>query len=71
MNTLNKIKLHKPNVQAISTIGDFYSGEVYTFCENCENNIEKNYWYDEDCGTRDTNWFISGLTKDTGKVCVA
>ena len=71
MTTLNKIKLHKPNVQAISIIGDFYDGELFSFCENCENNIEKYYWFDEDCGTRDSVWFISGLTKENGKECVA
>ncbi len=54
MNTLNKIKLHKPNVQAISTIDD----EQFTFCENCEQNIERFFYYDEDCGWRDTKWSI-------------
>ena len=39
MTTLTKY--HKPNVQAISIIGDFYDGELFSFCENCENNIEK------------------------------
>ena len=71
MTTLNKVQFHKPNIQAISTIGDFYSGDVYTFCENCENNIEKNYWYDEDCGTRDTNWFISNSNSKNKEECVA
>jgi len=65
MTTLNKIKLHKPNVQAISTIDD----EQFTFCENCEQNIERFFYYDEDCGWRDVHWFISGSNPNTGKVC--
>ena len=67
MTTLTKIQLHKPNVQAISTTDE----EQFTFCENCENNIEKNYWYDEDCGTRDTNWFISNSNSKNKEECVA
>jgi len=67
MNTLNKLKLHTPNVQAISTGDD----EQFTFCEDCEQNIERFFFYDDDCGWRDSNWFISGQNPNTSKVCVA
>ena len=41
MNTLEKTKCkeHTPNVSAISDVND----SQFTFCENCENNIES-FW---------------------------
>jgi hypothetical protein len=36
-------KSHVPNKSAISEIGD----NQFTFCEECENNIER-YYYDSD-----------------------
>ena len=41
MNTLEKTKCkeHTPNVSAISDVND----SQFTFCENCENNIER-FW---------------------------
>jgi hypothetical protein len=42
MTTLNTMcKEHNPFVPAISEIGD----EQFTFCEVCENNIER--WYND------------------------
>jgi hypothetical protein len=41
MTTLTLCKDHSPMVSAISEIGD----EQFTFCMNCENNIER--WYDD------------------------
>lgn len=42
MTTLNTMcKEHNPFVPAISEIGD----EQFTFCMDCENNIER--WYDD------------------------
>jgi hypothetical protein len=41
MTTLEKTKCkeHTPNVSAISDVND----SQFTFCENCENNIER-FW---------------------------
>ena len=41
MTTLTLCKDHKPMVSAISEIGD----EQFTFCVDCENNIER--WYND------------------------
>ena len=44
MTTLNTLcKDHSPLVSAISEVGD----NQYTFCIDCENNIER-YYYDSD-----------------------
>jgi hypothetical protein len=44
MTTLNTLcKDHTPMVSAISEVGD----NQYTFCMDCENNIER-YYYDSD-----------------------
>jgi hypothetical protein len=44
MTTLNTLcKDHSPMVSAISEVGD----NQYTFCIDCENNIER-YYYDSD-----------------------
>lgn len=49
MTTLNKIENitttcfeHVPHVESISTTG-FYYDTQYTFCEVCENNIDRFY----------------------------
>ncbi len=43
--TINEVcKSHTPNLSAISTTG-FYGDTQYTFCEVCENNIER--WYND------------------------
>ena len=59
MNTLtiNKVcKTHTPNKSAISNVGD----NQFTFCEECENNIER-YYYDSDPEQfpRWTDWYVS------------
>jgi len=42
MTTLNQVcKTHTPNKSAISIVDDMR----YTFCEDCEQNIES--WYDD------------------------
>ena len=41
MTTLTKIHEHNPMLSAISNIGD----EQFTFCQDCENNIER--WYND------------------------
>jgi hypothetical protein len=43
MTTLTKTKEHSPMLSAISEVGD----NQYTFCIDCENNIER-YYYDSD-----------------------
>ena len=37
-------KEHTPHKEAISMVND----DQYTFCEVCENNIERDYFYDDD-----------------------
>jgi hypothetical protein len=41
MTTLTLCKDHNPMVSAISNVGD----EQFTFCQNCEQNIER--WYND------------------------
>jgi hypothetical protein len=57
MTTLNTMcREHTPNKSAISNVGD----EQFTFCENCENNIER--WYDDTDPERLpmwTDWYVS------------
>jgi hypothetical protein len=57
MTTLNTLcKDHSPMVSAISNVGD----EQFTFCINCEQNIER--WYDDTDPERLpmwTDWYVS------------
>ena len=49
-------KTHNPNKSAISNYGD----EQFTFCVDCENNIER--WYDDTDPERLpmwTDWYVS------------
>ena len=49
-------KEHTPNISAISEIGD----EQFTFCENCENNIERFYDYgDIEVLPMWTDWYVT------------
>ena len=58
MTTLNTMcREHTPNKSAISNVGD----EQFTFCENCENNIER--WYDDTDPERLPMWTDWYLTK--------
>ena len=56
MTTLTLCKDHSPMVSAISNVGD----EQFTFCMNCENNIER-YYYDSDPEQLPmwTDWYVS------------
>jgi len=57
MTTLNTLcKEHNPMKSAISEIGD----EQYTFCMDCEQNIER-YYYDGDPEQLPmwTDWYVS------------
>ncbi len=38
---------HTPHAGAISTVHEMYSSTQYTFCKDCEQNIER-FWIDED-----------------------
>ena len=54
--TITMCKEHTPNISAISEIGD----EQFTFCENCENNIERFYDYgDIEVLPMWTDWYLS------------
>ena len=54
--TITMCKEHSPNISAISNVGD----EQFTFCENCESNIER-YYYDGDPERLPewTDWYLS------------
>ena len=54
--TITMCKEHTPNKSAISNVGD----EQFTFCENCESNIER--FYDDSDYERLpmwTDWYVS------------
>ena len=54
--TITMCKEHTPNISAISEIGD----EQFTFCENCENNIERFYDYgDIEVLPMWTDWYLT------------
>lgn len=38
---------HTPNKSAISTVYGMGVDVEYTFCEECEQNIERDYFYDD------------------------
>lgn len=38
---------HTPHLEAMSTVVDTYSSTQYTFCTECENNIER-FYIDDD-----------------------
>lgn len=53
-------KTHTPNKSAISTIYGFGVDVDFTFCEVCEQNIERDYFYDDDDRLPHyTNWKVS------------
>ena len=55
-----KCEKHIPNTSAISTIvHDFDSDSQFTFCETCEQNIERFSFYDDDRGSVYTKWTVS------------
>lgn len=59
--TINEVcKTHTPNKSAISVIAhNADDADYYTFCEVCEQNIERFSFYDDDCGVRYSNWKVS------------
>ena len=59
MTTLNtKCKMHTP--QAISAVvRSFDEWEEFAFFSDCEQNIERFYFYDEDRGSVTTKWVVS------------
>lgn len=53
-------KEHTPHKDSISTICGFGVDTEYTFCEVCEQNIERDYFYDDyDRLPFFTKWSIS------------
>ncbi len=46
-NTTLCDKGHTPHNEAISVVYGFGVDVEYTFCEVCENNIERDYFYDD------------------------
>jgi hypothetical protein len=56
MTTLTKCVSHTPHISAISMVGDI----EYTFCENCENNVER-FWVFDDSDRLPfaTSWTVS------------
>lgn len=61
MTTLTiQCEKHTPNKLAISTIAhNFDEDTQYTFCETCEQNIERFSFYDDDRGSVYTKWKLS------------
>jgi len=59
--TINEVCVkHTPHKESISVIAhDFDSADYFTFCENCEQNIESFSFYDDDRGTVYTKWTLS------------
>lgn len=53
-------KGHTPNKEAISCVAhNADDADYYTFCEVCEQNIERFSFYDDDCGVRYSKWKVS------------
>ena len=50
---------HTPFIPAISTVSVGYDAEQFTFCENCEQNIERSSFEDSDRGNVWTKWVVS------------
>ena len=56
MTTLTTCKEHNPMLSAISNVGD----EQFTFCQDCEQNIDRFYIYDDyDRLPFWTNWSVT------------
>lgn len=61
MTTLIKNHTHTPHMESVSTIDTMYSSTQYTFCESCEQNIER-FFIDDDYD-RLPFWSSWGVTK--------
>ena len=59
MTTLTHI--HTPHMESISRVDSTYSMSEYTFCEDCEKNIER--FYIDDDYDRLPYWSKWGVTK--------
>lgn len=63
MITLEKTKecvKHIPFTPAISTIANNFDEDTqFTFCQECEQNIERFSFYDEDRGSVYSKWKVS------------
>ena len=58
--TLNKVHTHTPHKKAISRVIHSFDDETqYTFCEDCEQNISRFSFYDEDRGNVWTKWSLT------------
>jgi hypothetical protein len=58
--TLNKIHTHTPHKEAVSRVIHSFEDETqYTFCEECEQNIDRSCFYDDDRGIVWTKWKVS------------
>jgi hypothetical protein len=53
-------KGHTPNKAAISVVAhNADDADYYTFCEVCEQNIDRFSYYDDDCGVRYSKWSVT------------
>lgn len=51
---------HNPFTPAISTtVHDYDTAEQYTFCQDCEQNIDRFCFYDDDRGIVWTKWTVT------------
>jgi hypothetical protein len=53
-------KGHTPHKESMSSIMGFGVDTQYTFCEVCEQNIERDYYEaEDDRSARFSNWYLS------------
>lgn len=59
--TINTVcTTHTPNKSAISVVAhNFEDADYYTFCEVCEQNIERFSFYDDDRGIVYSKWSLT------------
>ena len=51
---------HTPNKAAISVVAqNFYDADEFTFCEVCEQNIDRFSFYDDDRGMVYSKWRVT------------
>ena len=60
MTTLTNTHTHTPHMESVSTTYGMGVDVEYTFCETCEQNIER-YYYDSDPEQLPmwTDWYVS------------
>lgn len=60
MSTLIENHIHTPHMESISSTSGFGVDTEYTFCETCEQNIDRFYIYDDfDRLPYYTNWSVT------------